>query len=254
MPPQVLPAFAPLSASVQALLEQLEDRPAQETVLNFEETVMITLYACNFHPAFAHGTVRDIRARWALEEAGVSYETQMIDREGLATPEYRAIHPFGKIPAIVEEDGLVIFESAAIILHLGERSEVLLPQDRVGKARTTAWICAAATTLESPVGTLGRIDFFTIDHDADQAIRPATEKVVQTRLAALNDALKDKEYLEERFTGADIMMRSVLDMLSHTNLIAQYPALSAYMARCAARPAFQRAMHDHLAAYQKETA
>ncbi len=215
---------------------------------------MITLYACNFHPAFAHGTVRDIRARWALEEAGLPYETRLVSREGLGTPEYRAIHPFGKIPAIVEEDGLVIFESAAILLHLGERSEILLPRDRGGKGRTTAWICAAATTLEWTVSTLGRIDFFTIDRDADLAIRPATVKVVQMRLAALNDALGKKDYLVERFTGADIMMRSVLDMLSHTDLASQFPALSAYMERCAARPAFQRAMRDHLAAYQEETA
>lgn len=213
---------------------------------------MITLYACNFHGVFAHGTVRDIRARWALEEAGLPYETRLVSREGLGSAEYRAIHPFGKIPAIVEEDGLAIFESAAIILHLGERSEVLLPRDRAGKAQATAWICATATTLEWTVGTLGRIDFFPIDRDADQKIRPMTEKVVQMRLSALNEALEGKDYLVGRFTGADIMMRSVLDMLRHTPLVADYPVLSAYMARCADRPAFQRAMRDHLAAYPKE--
>ncbi|MBP7335699.1 glutathione S-transferase family protein [Niveispirillum sp.] len=215
---------------------------------------MITLYACNFHGAFAHGTVRDIRARWALEEAGLAYETRMVGREGLSTPEYRAIHPFGKIPAIVEEDGLAIFESAAIVLHLGERSEVLLPHDRGDRARTTAWICAAATTLEWAVSTLGRIDFFPIDRDADATIRPTVVRVVQTRLAALTEALGDRDYLEGRFTGADIMMRCVLDMLSHTDLVAPYPTLTAYMDRCAARPAFQRAMRDHLAAYDKELA
>lgn len=215
---------------------------------------MITVYACNFHPEFAHGTVRDIRVRWALEEAGLPYVVQLVSREGLSTPEYRAIHPFGKIPAIVDGDGLVIFESAAILLHLGERSDVLLPRDPAGKARTTAWICAAATTFEWPVSTLGRIDFFTINREADRAIRPATVKVVEIRLAALSDALGDREYLMERFTGADILMRSVLDMLSHTNLVAQYPALDAYAKRCAARPAFQRAMRDHLAAYQREPA
>lgn len=215
---------------------------------------MITLYACNFHPPFAQGSVRDIRARWALEEAGLAYETRLVSREGLATPEYRAIHPFGKIPAIVDEDGLAIFESAAIVLYLGERSEALLPRDRAGKARATAWICAAATTLEWAVATLSRIDFFTIDRVADLTIRPATEKVVQMRLAALNDALGDKDYLEGRFTGADIMMRCVLGMLDHTDLIAAHPALTDYMARCAVRPAFQRAMRDHLAAYQTEPA
>lgn len=215
---------------------------------------MITLYACNFHPPFAHGTVRDIRVRWALEEAGLAYQTRMVSREELATPEYRAIHPFGKIPAIMEEDGLVIFESAAIVLHLGERSEVLVPRDRAGRAHTIAWICAAATTLESTVSTLGRIDFFPIDREADQKIRPMTEKVVQMRLSALSDALEGKEYLVDRFTGADVMMRSVLDMLSHTELVSEFPILSAYMARCAERPAFQKAMRDHLAGYENKTA
>ena len=215
---------------------------------------MITLYACNFHGAFAQGTVRDIRARWALEEAGVAYETKMVSREGLAAADYRAIHPFGKIPAIVEEDGLAVFESAAIVLHLGQTHEVLLPRDREGRARTTAWICAAATTLEWTVSTLGRIDFFPIDRNADQTIRPMTEKVVLMRLAALNDALQGKDYLEGRFTGADIMMRSVLDMLSHTDLVARFPTLADYMVRCAARPALQRAMRDHLAGYPTETA
>lgn len=210
---------------------------------------MITLYACNFHPPFAHGTVRDIRARWALEEAGLAYETRMVSREGLAGADYRAIHPYGKIPAIVDEEGLVIFESAAILLYLGERSETLMPGDRAGRIHATAWICAGATTLESPIATLGRIDFFTIDREADMAIRPATEIVVKMRLQALSDALAGREYLLGRFTAADIMTRCVLDMLSHTDLIADYPNLAAYMIRCADRPALQRAMRDHLAAY-----
>lgn len=215
---------------------------------------MLTLFACNFHPQFAQGTVRDIRARWALEEAGVAYQTRLVSRDELSTPAYRAVHPFGKIPAIADEDGLMIFESAAIIIYLGERSEVLLPRDSAGKARTIAWICAGATTLEWPVSTLGRIDFFTIDREADLKIRPMTEKVVEMRLAALNDALGDREYLEGRFTGADIMVRSVLDMLSHTGLVGRFPALSSYMTRCAGRPAFRKAMEDHLAAYRPEPA
>lgn len=215
---------------------------------------MITLYACNFHGSFARGTVRDIRARWALEEIELPYETRMVSKEDLSTPHYRAIHPFGKIPAIVDEAGLAIFESAAIILHLGERDERLMPRDSAGKARTTAWICAAASTLEWTVSTLGRIDFFPIDQEADQKIRPMTEKMVHARLAALSDALGEADYFMERFTGADIMLRSVLDMLSHTDLVSAYPNLAAYMSRCAERPAFRRALRDHLAAYQKEPA
>lgn len=214
---------------------------------------MITLYACNFHDAFAHGLVRDIRVRWALEEAGLRYKTRVLGREDAAGPEYRNIHPFAKFPALVDDD-VVMFESAAIILYLGEKSEVLLPRDKIGKARATAWICAAATTVEGVVDTLNRIDHFPINPEADQAIRPRTEQVLRMRLDRVSEALENKEYLENQFTGADIMMRSVLDMLRHTDIVAQYPVLSAYLARCAVRPAFQRAMGDHLSAYQTEPA
>jgi glutathione S-transferase len=214
---------------------------------------MIILYACNFHGAFAHGLVRDIRVRWALEEAGLRYETHVLGREEAAAPAYRNIHPFAKFPALVDDD-VVIFESAAIVLYLGEKSEALLPRDKIGKARTAAWICAAATTVEGVVDTLNRIDHFPINREADQAIRPRTEQVLRMRLDCVSEALGNKEYLENRFTGADIMMRSVLDMLRHTDIVAQFPVLSAYMARCAARPAFQRAMGDHLSAYKTEPA
>jgi glutathione S-transferase len=222
---------------------------ARRVVAVIEARLLITLYACNFHGAFAHGIVRDIRVRWALEEAELRYQTRVLGREQAAAPEYRRIHPFAKFPALVDED-VVIFESAAIVLYLGEKSEVLLPRDKIGKARAMAWICAAATTIEGVVDTINRIDHFPINREADQAIRPRTEQVLRMRLDCVNEVLANKEYLVDRFTGADIMMRSVLDMLRHTDIIAQFPALSAYMARCAARPAFQRAMGDHLTAYQ----
>ena len=211
---------------------------------------LITLYTANFHGAFAHGLVRDIRVRWALEEAGFPYETRVLSREALTAPEYRAINPLATVPALVD-DGLALFESAAIVLFLGDQSETLLPRDRVGKARTTAWICAAVSTIESVVDALCRIDHFPINREADQTIRPRVEQVVCMRLELLSEALQGKDYLEDRFTGADIMMRSVLDMLRHTDLVSRYSALSGYMARCALRPAFQRAMSGHLAAYQK---
>jgi len=215
--------------------------------------VVITLYACNFHGAFAHGLVRDIRVRWALEEAHLPYEARVLGRTEASAPEYRKIHPFAKFPALVEDD-LVMFESAAMMIYLGEKSEVLLPRDRVGKARAISWICAAATTIEGVVDAINRIDHFPIDPQADRAIRPRTEQVLRTRLECVSQALESKEYLEDRFSGADIMMRSVLDMLRHTDIVAQFPVLNSYMARCAVRPAFQRAMRDHLLAYQSESA
>lgn len=215
---------------------------------------MHTLYSCNFHGEFAQGLVRDIRVRWALEEAGLAYETRLVDRDALTTPEYRAIHPFGKIPALVDNNGLVLFESAAIILYLGELSEVIVPRDRLSRSRVTAWICTAVTTVEWPVSTLGQIDYFPVDREAEARIRPNVEQVVAARLSALSKALRDKPYLEGTFSGADIAMRSVLDMLRYTDLVVRHPNLQGYMDRCAQRPAFKRAMRDHLATYASSAA
>jgi glutathione S-transferase len=87
---------------------------------------MITVTAFQWVPPFARGQVRDLRVRWALEEAGLSYQDRLITFEDKATPQYRALQPFGQVPAI-EEDGFPLFESGAIVLHIGERSEALLP-------------------------------------------------------------------------------------------------------------------------------
>ena len=89
---------------------------------------MITISAFKWVPDFAQGQVRDLRARWALEEARLPYRTRLLVLGDQDTPGYRALQPFGQVP-ILEEDGLVIFESGAIVLYIGERSETLLPKD-----------------------------------------------------------------------------------------------------------------------------
>ena len=89
---------------------------------------MITISAFKWVPEFAQGQVRDLRARWALEEAGLPYKTRLLEQGDQDKPDYRALQPFGQVP-ILEEDGLVLFESGAIVLHIGERSEMLLPKD-----------------------------------------------------------------------------------------------------------------------------
>src|ERR1700694_2580240 len=102
-------------------------------------TAMITLTAFRWVPPFAQGLVRDLRARWALEEAGIPYRERLIGSEDLATAAYRALQPFGQVPAI-ETDELKLFESGAIVLHIAERPEALAPSDAKGRARTSAWM------------------------------------------------------------------------------------------------------------------
>ena len=206
----------------------------------------IRVSAFRWVPPFAQGLARDFRVRWALEEAGLAYEERLIGPEDQTTESYRALQPFGQIPAI-EEDGLPLFESGAIVLHIAERSEALMPRDPAGRARVTCWAFAALNSIEPRVQALGEIDLFHADAEWAKLRRPAVEQAAKTRLTALADRFNGRDYLEDRFTAADILMTTVLRMLRHTDLLAQIPPLDVYRLRCEARPAFQKAMADHLA-------
>ena len=118
---------------------------------------MIRLSAFRWVPPFAQGLVRDLRVRWALEEAGLPYEVMLIGPDDQKSAAYRAMQPFGQVPAI-DDDGLVLFESCAIVMHLGERSEALLPRDEPARARVRTWMLAALNTIEPPITVLNVID------------------------------------------------------------------------------------------------
>ena len=142
----------------------------------------ITVSAFRWVPPFAQGLARDFRVRWALEEAGLPYEERLIGPEDQSTESYRALQPFGQIPAI-EHDGLPLFESGAIVLHIAERSEALMPSDPAGRARVTCWAFAALNSIEPRVQALGEIDLFHADAEWAKLRRPAVEQAVKTRLA-----------------------------------------------------------------------
>src|SRR3984885_14480204 len=118
---------------------------------------MITISAFRWVPSFAQGLVRDLRVRWALEEAGLPYRTRLLDQGDQDKPDYRALQPFGQVP-IFEEDGRVLFESGAIVLHIGERSEVLLPRDTAARACATQWLLAAPHSIEPHIIKAGAGD------------------------------------------------------------------------------------------------
>src|ERR1700722_6456592 len=125
---------------------------------------MITISAFKWVPEFARGQVRDLRARWALEEVGLPYETRLLAQGDQDKPDYRALQPFGQVP-ILEEDGLVLFESGAIVLHIGARSEALLPRDPAARARATQWLFAALNSVEPSIMTVAAIEFAYADQD-----------------------------------------------------------------------------------------
>jgi glutathione S-transferase len=208
----------------------------------------IEVSAFRWVPPFAQGLVRDLRVRWALEEAGLAYEARLIGPEDQNTERYRALQPFGQVPAYREE-GLDLFESGAIVLHVAERSEVLMPRDPVGRVRTIAWMFAALNSVEPHVQHLAALDFFYADQAWAKERRPGAVEMVESRLAVLAKRLGGRDYLEDRFTAGDLLMTTVLRILRETDLVAEHPALDAYLRRCEARPAFQKALADQMAPF-----
>jgi glutathione S-transferase len=215
---------------------------------------MITVTAFRWVPPFAVGLVRDLRVRWALEEAGLAYEARLIGPDDQGSPEYRRLQPFGQVPAYTEEaeggERLELFESGAIVLHVAERSEALLPAQPAARARAIAWIFAALNSIEPHVQNLAAIDLFYVGEDWAKQRRPGAVEMVEKRLDQLAQRLGDGEYLEGRFTAGDLLMTTVLRILRHTDLVAARPALHAFQQRCEARPAFARALEAQLAAFE----
>jgi glutathione S-transferase len=208
---------------------------------------MITVSALRWVPPFAQGLVRDHRVRWALAEAGLPYREKLLSQDDQKSETYRSLQPFGQVPAY-EEDGLVLFESGAIVLHIAENSEVLMPQDRAGRARMRTWLLAALNTVEPPILFMTRL--MTDKSDGAERRREPIVKLMAARLDTLAEWLEGKEYLEDdRFTAADLMMTSVLRILRDTDHVKRRPVLAAYQARCEARPAFQKSLADQLAAF-----
>jgi glutathione S-transferase len=212
---------------------------------------MITISAFGWVPPFARGQVRDLRVRWALEEAGLPYRTRLLEQGDQDKPDYRNLQPFGQVP-IFEEDAFVLFETGAIVLHISERSETLLPKEPAAKARATQWLIAALNSIEPFVMNVAVIDLFYADQEWAKLRRPGAVQFVQKRLAALSQSLGDKPYLDgDRFTAGDLMMVTVLRILRHTNIVTSDRRLAAYIDRCAARPAFRRALDAQLGDFRE---
>jgi glutathione S-transferase len=211
---------------------------------------MITISAFRWVPDFAQGQVRDLRARWALEEAGLPYRTRLLDPGDQDKPEYRALQPFGQVP-ILQEDGFALFETGAIVLHIGARSETLLPKDEGARARATQWLIAALNSIEPFVMEVARIDIFYGEQEWAKLRRPGAVEFVKKRLAGLSEALGEGPYLDgDRFTAGDLMMTTVLRILKHTDIVASDKRLAAYVERCTARPAFRRAYDAQMADFK----
>jgi glutathione S-transferase len=208
----------------------------------------IAVWGFRWAPPFAQGLVRDLRVRWALEEAGLAYESRLIGIEERNSDAYRRKHPFGMVP-VLESGGETMIESGAIVYSIAEGCEALMPAGR--RAETLAWVFVALNTVEPPVQTLSVIDLQRHEEEWAKLRRPGAVDDVMVRLAALSEWLDGRDYLLGRFTAADILMTTVLRLIRHTDLVAGFSVLDAYVKRCEARPAFQRALRGQMADYAR---
>ena len=207
----------------------------------------IQFTAFRWVPPFAQGWVRDLRIRWALEEAGLPYEVILIDGD---TESYRQWQPFGQVPAY-RDDEVEMFESGAIVLRLAAKSEALAPRNEAGLARVSTWIFAALNSIEPQAQNLVQLDGFYAGEAWAAGRRPSAQANLDARLTSLSNALGDKDYLEGRFTAGDILMATVLRELEECGALKPFPNLDAYRARCLARPAFAKALEDQLQTFRE---
>ena len=200
-------------------------------------------------PEFAQGVVRDLRARWAMEEAGLDYKVRLLDQE--RPREYLKEQPFDQVP-ILRDGDVQIFETGAIVQYIGEKSETLLPSDPRGKFRAIQWTYAALNSVEPAILNLLLIDIFYAGDEWAKLRRPGAEEFAKLKLKRLSDWLGDKTWLEgDRFTIGDLVMTTTLRFLRHTGLVAEIPNLAAFVKRAEDRPAFQRALADQLQTYRE---
>ncbi|TPG11678.1 glutathione S-transferase family protein [Rhodanobacter glycinis] len=208
----------------------------------------IAVWGFSWVPPFAQGLVRDLRVRWALEEAGLAYESRWIDIEERSSDAYRRKHPFGMVPVLESGDGTLI-ESGAIVYAVAEHCEALMPPGQ--RIETLTWMFAALNTVEPPLWNLLVMDQLHPGEAWTKLRRAGVVDEVKARLAALSDWLDGRDYLLGRFTAADILMTTVLRFIRHTDLVAGFPLLDAYVKRCEARSAFQTALRCQMADYAR---
>ena len=210
----------------------------------------ITITAFHRSPDQGQGLARDMQVRWALEELELPYDVRYVPIPDLKQPDHLALQPFGQIP-VFEEDGLVLFESGAIVLHLAERHPGLLPEDANARGRAKMWAVAALSTVEPPIIELQNATLLERGRNWQQERLPLVKDQVRARLMPLAARLAERKWLEPGFSAGDLLMVSVLRRVGGTDLLDGMPALAAYIARGEARPAFQRAFAAQLAAYRE---
>lgn len=203
-------------------------------------------------PDRGRGLARDMRVRWALEEAGEPYDVRLVSFEEMKQPDHLARHPFGQIPTY-EEDDLALFESGAIVLHIAERHASLLPRDPQARSRAISWLFAALNTVEPPLVEVAVAGLFERDKPWAEQRLPLVQERARHVLTALSKRLGNSEWLDEGFNAGDLMLVAVLFRAKGTGILDQYPNILDYVARGETRAAFQRAFAAQLAVFKSQS-
>ena len=210
-------------------------------------TPIITAF--DWVPDFARGQVRDLRVRWALEEVGRRYEVRYLSQGEQKAAPHRGRQPFGQVPTY-EEGDLVLFESGAIVLHIAETHDGLLPRSRDERARAIEWMFAALNTVEPPIMDHAICTLFERGKPWSQPRLPVVEARIDERLAELSARLGTRPWLDgDTFTAGDLLMVAVLRIVAGDGFLDKYRNLRDYVARGEARPAFRRALADQMAGF-----
>jgi len=208
----------------------------------------ITITAFEQSPDRGKGQARDMRVRWALEEVGQPYDVRLVSFKAMKQPAHLALHPFGQIPTY--EDGeLALFETGAIIFHIAQHHQGLLPQEPNARARAITWMFAALNTVEPPVVEREQAPYLVGGKPWCPELLPILDDRVRARLAQLSKRLGDADWLDGAFSAGDLMMVMVLRRLEGTEMLSEYPNLAAYVTRGEARPAYQRAYEAQRAVF-----
>ncbi len=203
----------------------------------------MVLVTFDWVPEIPRGYVRDLRVRWALEEANLPYRIETVPFKS-RNAEHFSSQPFGQVPWL--RDGEIsLFESGAIMLHVAERSEILMPQRAEERAGVINWLFAALNSVE--MATLP-YSIFKFNGDEEQtAGRQALDAFLQSRLQHMEAYLSRRTWLVDTFSIADILMADVLRLVARFDGLAEYPLCRAYVERATTRPAFAKVHADQLA-------
>jgi glutathione S-transferase len=204
--------------------------------------LILTTY--DWVPEPPRGLVRDLRVRWALEEAGLAYRVESTSFQHRG-PDHFAAQPFGQVPWLTDGD-LTIFESGAILLHLGEKSSALMPADPRGRAKVLEWVIAALNSVDLPSQPWALFRFMGLPGGTPEA--ELVDGFLKVRLERMEAVLAGREWLAGGgFSVADLLMADVLRPVDRFGGLANFPACRAYVARATARPAFVKAYDDQMA-------